>query len=96
MIYLMAANSNKKSEEWAITMTKAFWAYRVISAYVLLIVSTIFAMVRLNNPPLVNPYDERNDQTIQNAAGFGLFLFCWIATPIWQWIGAIIIFDYGI
>ena len=95
MIYLMAANSNKKSEEWAITMTKAFWGYRVISAYVLLTISTVFAMVKLNDPALVNPYEERNQQTIQNATGFGLFLFCWIATPIWQWIGAIIIFDYG-
>eukprot|EP01083_Nonionella_stella_P057275 150408_1 len=38
LIYLMAANSQNKGRTWAVPMTKVFWAYRVLSGWVLLIV----------------------------------------------------------
>eukprot|EP01084_Bolivina_argentea_P022228 41316_1 len=95
VIYLMAANSTKKSEYWAVTMTKVFWAYRVISAYLLLVICTIFAIETKTDPHYVPDYETRNEQTIVNSTGRALFIFCWVSTPIWQWIGAIAIFDFG-
>ena len=93
LIYLMVANSNRKSEQWAITMTKIFWAYRAISSWILLIIVTIFATTEFH-ADYIDDYDERYGQTIGNDTGLGLFMFCWIATPIWQWVGSIIIFHY--
>eukprot|EP01084_Bolivina_argentea_P307598 531697_1 len=94
IIYLMAANSNKKSKEWAITMTKIFWAYRVFSAYILLIICSIFATTNFDGPHIQN-YPQRHKQTIESQTGLALFIFCWIATPIWQCVGAVAIFDHG-
>eukprot|EP01084_Bolivina_argentea_P307602 531708_1 len=93
IIYLVAANSNKKSEEWAVNMTRIFWAYRVISAWALLTVITVFAMTEFDALKIPD-YATRNEQTIQSPTGLMLFIFCWISTPIWQWVGAVIIFDY--
>ena len=92
IIYLMAANSNKKSEQWAVTMTKTFWAYRVISSWILLITISIFATTDFDGPE-IQPYAMRHHQTIETS-GIALFLFCWLATPIWQWVGAVAVFDY--
>eukprot|EP01083_Nonionella_stella_P117094 348514_1 len=94
IIYLVAANSNKKSEDWAMLMTRIFWSYRVLSSYVYLILVTVFAMTRFDAPK-INDYQTRHDQTINDRVGFAIYIYCWIATPIWQWIGAVIVFDYN-
>eukprot|EP01084_Bolivina_argentea_P128795 227582_1 len=92
VMYLVAANSSRKNESWAMSMTYIFWSYRVISSYILLIMVTIFANINFEAPK-IEDYENRHQQTIENVTGFCLFIFCWIATPIWQWVGAIIVFD---
>eukprot|EP01083_Nonionella_stella_P126418 382625_1 len=94
IIYLVAANSNKKSEAWAMSMTRIFWSYRVLSSYLYLILVTVFAMTKFDAPK-IEDYHIRNNQTIVEKGGFAIFLYCWIVTPLWQWIGAVIVFDYG-
>eukprot|EP01083_Nonionella_stella_P172767 593932_1 len=94
VIYLVAANSNKKSEAWAMLMTRIFWSYRVLSSYLYLILVTVFAMTKFDAPK-IEDYQTRHRQTIKDKVGFALFLYCWIVTPLWQWIGAVIVFDYG-
>eukprot|EP01084_Bolivina_argentea_P281979 482566_1 len=94
IIYLMAANSNATSKKWAFQMTYKFWIYRVISSYIFLIICTIFAMTDFDAPMIEN-YSTRHHQTLQNDICLALFIYCWIATPIWQLSGAIIVFDHG-
>eukprot|EP01084_Bolivina_argentea_P128794 227580_1 len=93
IMYLVAANSTKKNESWAMSMTYIFWWYRIISSYILLIMATIFANVNFEATK-IEDYENRHGQVIENVAGFCLFIFCWVATPIWQWVGAIIVFDF--
>jgi len=75
--------------------THYFWWYRVLSAYILLLVSTIFATDSSIEADHVQSYEERHEETMENNVGFGLLLFAWIATPVWHYIGAMIVFDYG-
>eukprot|EP01084_Bolivina_argentea_P005123 9678_1 len=93
IIYLCAANSNKSSQGWAIKMTFAFWSYRVISAWILLIMVSVFATTNFDLPK-IQSYEARRSQTIIDNIGFALFIYAWITTPIWQWIGAVVVFDY--
>eukprot|EP01084_Bolivina_argentea_P307597 531696_1 len=96
IIYLMAASSNNKSKNWAIKMTRIFWVYRVISCWLLLIIVTIFALTQFKTDgDKVPDYNDRYSQTFENSTGFCLWIFCWIATPIWQWWGGVAIFDFG-
>eukprot|EP01083_Nonionella_stella_P275232 934663_1 len=94
IIYLVAAYSNKKSEQWAISMTRLYWSYRVLSSYLYLMLVTVFAMGKFDEPK-INDHRTRHAQTIENKVGLAIFVYCWIVTPIWQWIGAVIVFDYG-
>eukprot|EP01084_Bolivina_argentea_P006749 12772_1 len=94
IIYLVAANSHQKNNQsWAISMTYYFWAYRVLSSWILLILISVFSTTNFSSPGL-NSYHTRHAETIENHTSFGIFVYCWIATPLWQWCGAVIIFDY--
>ena len=93
IVYLRAANSNTADKTCAQKATYLFWIYRVLSAYILLILSTIFATTRFDATHIMD-YQSRNYQTLRNTEGFAIFLYCWIATPLWHWVGAIIVFDY--
>eukprot|EP01083_Nonionella_stella_P108113 314045_1 len=97
LIYLMAANSKRKEYKWAVPMAKIFWVWRVLSAYALLITVTVYAvtdsefgMDALDNEAAATRYY----QTFIHPAGLLLFVYSWTATPLWQWVGAIVIFDY--
>eukprot|EP01083_Nonionella_stella_P175056 608580_1 len=97
LIYLMAANSKRKEYKWAVPMAKIFWVWRVLSAYALLITVTVYAvtdsefgMDALDNEAGATRYY----QTFIHPAGLLLFVYSWTATPLWQWVGAIVIFDY--
>eukprot|EP01083_Nonionella_stella_P076822 209513_1 len=78
-------------------MAKIFWAWRVLSAYVLLITVTIYAATdsEFGRDALDNEAGEtRYDQTFKHPTGLLIFIYSWLATPLWQWVGAIVIFDY--
>eukprot|EP01083_Nonionella_stella_P030484 83543_1 len=78
-------------------MAKIFWVWRVLSAYVLLITVTIYAATdsEFGKDALDNEAGEtRYKQTFIHPAGLLLFIYSWAATPLWQWIGAVVIFDY--
>eukprot|EP01084_Bolivina_argentea_P064995 118489_1 len=97
VIYLMAANSKKKGYKWAVPMAYLFWAYRLLSSWVLLITVTVYAAsnVQYGSELLNNEAGTtRREQTLGNIAGLMLFIYTWIAIPIWQWVGAVVIFDY--
>eukprot|EP01083_Nonionella_stella_P077316 211068_1 len=49
-----------------------------------------FGMQALDN----EAFDTRYKQTFGHPAGLVLFIYSWAATPLWQWIGAVVIFDY--
>lgn len=80
-MFLMAANSSQRSHRWAVKMTKVFWAYRVLSSWILLVSITVYAS------------KTENELTYGNSAGTSLYIFTWIAEPTWQWIGGVIAFD---
>eukprot|EP01083_Nonionella_stella_P125152 378422_1 len=97
LIYLMVASTKGKRYRWAKPMLWSFWIWRVFSGWALLITITVYAAVDveygadvLNN----EAGETRFDQTFKNA-GLALFIYAWVATPVWQWVGAIVIFDYG-
>eukprot|EP01083_Nonionella_stella_P198857 729761_1 len=97
LIYLMAANSKRKGYKWAVPMAKIFWLWRVLSAYALLITVTMYAAtdIEFGMQALDNEaFDTRYKQTFGHPAGLVLFIYSWAATPLWQWIGAVVIFDY--
>eukprot|EP01083_Nonionella_stella_P268368 907200_1 len=97
LIYLMAANSKRKGYKWAIPMAKIFWVWRVLSAHALLITITAYAATdsQYGMDALDNEAGEtRYQQTFVHPAGLLLFVYSWIATPLWQWVGAIVIFDF--
>eukprot|EP01083_Nonionella_stella_P170556 580666_1 len=96
LIYLMAANSKRKGYRWAVPMAWIFWGWRVLSGWALLISITVFAASDVDHAALLNNEDNatRYEQTFKNTAGLVLFVYCWVATPLWQWIGAVVIFDF--
>lgn len=97
VIYLMAANSKRKSHKWAVPMAHLFWAYRVLISWILLITVTIYASADVNTgSDVLNNEDveTRYEQTYKNPAGLSLFIYTWITQIIWQWIGAVVVFDY--
>eukprot|EP01083_Nonionella_stella_P305489 1065879_1 len=70
--------------------------FLVLSSHIIVYISRIgcfFAWVDFDGPK-INDYQTRHEQTIDNPVGFALFRFCLIVTPIWQWVGAVIVFDY--
>eukprot|EP01083_Nonionella_stella_P016456 45937_1 len=99
IIYLMAANANTTSKLWKdnreipVIVTYIFWGFRVFSTWVLLFTLTIFAAEPIDAPYLADPRD-RYRQTFEDSVGLALFIYAWVATPLWQWIGAVVIFDY--
>lgn len=72
LVYLRTTESCKKRDDERILVQHAvkFWLYRMISAYILLMLCNIFG--------------SRHHQTKRNQYGFALFVYCWITTPIWQ------------
>ena len=94
VIYLTSAIPIKREKEWEQKMSIVFWIYRVISSWLLLIAVSVFLSIKFD-ARFIQSYEERVEQTINHSIGFFMFIFCWTATPIWQWVAAVLVFDYG-
>ena len=97
IIYLTASSSTQKSSQqlkWAISMGKLFWAYRILSSWLFLIIITITATIKFDAWK-IDDYQTRHNLTFNQNIGLFFYIFTWIAQPIWQWVAAIVVFDYN-
>lgn len=65
----------------------AFYVYRVVSAFIYLILVTIFATVSSIEAEEVEEYETRNANTMKNQFGLFMFIYCWICSCVWPFIG---------
>ena len=71
-----------------------FLFYRFITAYIYLILVTIFANVSIDAPKIPD-YSSRNTETIESSFGLGLLIYCWISHFIWPCVGTWIGYSYA-
>ena len=85
IMYICASGFTREEWGWKALLMLIFWIYRMISCYLYLILITIFASVKFNTSgDILAHYNDRYDQTFIDKAGLAAFIYCWIATPIWQ------------
>eukprot|EP01084_Bolivina_argentea_P131594 232253_1 len=93
IICVMISMKNKKPEPMgnvmyisfssADLMTLLFWFYRIITAYLYLILTTIFAVIPFETYK-VEKHEVRYNITIANGYGMTMLVYAWIVTPIWH------------